>query len=152
LVAYGATRIGIGQVTVLVGLLVTLVSSLIVSRPTVPGFDWITTPILLNWTGCLVFLVGSVVMVSGVLEGGDRDPFDLFVIGLVIVAGGFGMFLAAGIAQWNPSVNPQWAGSGPKPEAALVAFYGSIQAAVGVVATLRSLAGILGETRRLTRV
>ena len=145
------TRIGISQIIVLVGLVVILVSALVFSQAALPLFPMVTLPILLDWIGFLVFVAGLLITLSGVFGGPDRDPFDLFVIGLVILGGGLGMFGAAGFAQWNPTVDPLWIGAGPKPEAVLIGLSACLQAVVGFVVVLMSLPLVFSETRRLTR-
>lgn len=149
---YDVSRIGVGQVIMLIGLMTTLVSNLFLNRLVlVPGISP-GLPILLAWTNPLVFLVGCIVTASGVLEGANDSPFDLFVIGWIMFGGGVGIFVAAGITHWDSAVNPLWGGPGPKPEAALLGLYACLQTVVSVVAILRSLPPILRETRRMARV
>ena len=151
---YGAKRIIEGQLIILGGLLIALVSLLILPMVSPLFYVYLSFDMLapLAWLGGFVVLAGSIIAVSGAFGGPDRDPFDLFILGLFRVAAGVGVFAAAGLVHWNPTVSPLWPGPGPKPEATILALYGSVQLVTSLVIVVRSLPAILGETRRLARV
>ncbi len=155
---YSITRILQGQLVYLIGLLLAcfqmliypLLQAVLLSQEIfwfLP-FELLMASALLG--GIFIFC-GAGIMVVGTFFGKTKEPFELFGIGLGMIAGAVGFYVLAGLIHWNPTVSPFWRGPGPKPEAAIIVFYSGIQLFVSLLAILRSIPFICMETAQLSR-
>lgn len=143
-----------GQLVFLVGILVGLGGVVVwdspLGLPIVSGL--LTAKMVLLVVGGVVVFVGLLVTLRGVFEGFERDPFNLFFMGLLLALVSVGVFAMAGLIQWMPFVNPLWSGIGPKPEAAFFALYAILHVVGTLMVFLRCVPQIFRESRRLSRV
>jgi len=148
---YDMGRILQGQIFIISGLLLSIFHIFVL----LPLSGFIGLPLsvlfLIGGAGYFMAVGGGVIAVVGAFSGGDSNPYNLFWIGLLMVAEGLGLVLAGMLLHWNPLINPWWVGGGPKPEAAVFIYYASVEIATGVIVAALSLPSIFGEMLRLAK-